>query len=80
MLCAQKNRLRKCEACQGNDGAASAAAQTNDGGRPPRRESRCQRRMKGLGTSRSVEIHTHLVSRYSLIASAPDSRPMPERL
>src|SRR5215211_2631170 len=39
-----------------------------------------QRRMKGLGTSRSLEIHTHLVCRYSLIASVPDSRPMPEFL
>src|SRR5438067_350490 len=39
-----------------------------------------QRRMKGLGTSRSLEIHTHLVCRYSLIASMPDSRPIPEFL
>ena len=42
--------------------------------------SQLQRRTKGLGTSRSDEIQTHFVCRYSLMASVPDSRPMPDSL
>ena len=39
-----------------------------------------QRFTNGLGTSGSDEIQTHFVCRYSLIASLPDSRPMPDSL
>ena len=42
-----------------------------------RRRQRCT---NGFGTSRSEEIQTHLVCRYSLIVSVPDSRPMPDSL